>query len=91
MQVIQEWGITPEKIQFIVTDNGSNMVKAFKDDVLKESARSGGVHTEMDDEETEIEFGKESQVVEETQKDEEEEFDTNEKESNEASEQLGLT
>ena len=97
MQVIREWGITPEKIQFIVTDNGSNMIKAFKDDVLKESARSGGVHTETDDEETEIEFGEESQegeegqVGEETQKDEEEEFDTNEKESNEASEQLGLT
>ena len=97
MQIIQEWGITSEKVQFIVTDNGSNMVKAFKDNVLKESDRSGGVHMETDDEETEIEFGEESQeeeegqVGEETMEDEEKEFDKMEKESNEACEQLQLT
>ena len=99
MQIIQEWGITSEKVQFIVTDNGSNMVKAFKDIVLKESDRSGGVHMETDDEETEVEFGEESQEEEEGQEEEgqvedetmEEEFDKKEKESNEACEQLQLT
>ena len=29
-QIIQEWGIPLSKVQFIITDNGSNMIKAFK-------------------------------------------------------------
>jgi hypothetical protein len=30
MQIIEEWGIPNAKLGFIVTDNGSNMIKAFK-------------------------------------------------------------
>ena len=29
-KIIQEWGIPLSKVQFIITDNGSNMIKAFK-------------------------------------------------------------
>ena len=29
-QIIQEWGIPLSKVQFIITDNGSNMIKVFK-------------------------------------------------------------
>ena len=29
-QIIQEWGIPLSKVQFIITDNGSNMIKPFK-------------------------------------------------------------
>lgn len=28
--IISEWGIPLNKLQFIITDNGSNMVKAYK-------------------------------------------------------------
>ena len=28
--IIDEWGIPLNKVQYIITDNGSNMVKAFK-------------------------------------------------------------
>ena len=31
-QIINDWGIPQHKIQFVITDNGSNMVKAFKSD-----------------------------------------------------------
>ena len=32
-QIIEEWQIPPAKIQFIITDNGSIMVRAFTSDV----------------------------------------------------------
>ena len=32
-QIIEEWKIPRVKIHYIITDNGSNMVKAFKSDV----------------------------------------------------------
>uniref|UniRef100_A0A1X7U2L3 BED-type domain-containing protein n=1 Tax=Amphimedon queenslandica TaxID=400682 RepID=A0A1X7U2L3_AMPQE len=31
-QIINDWGIPLNKVQFVITDNGSNMVKAFKSD-----------------------------------------------------------
>ena len=31
-QIINEWGIPLSKVQFVITDNGSNIVKALKSD-----------------------------------------------------------
>lgn len=44
-EVVQEWGILAEKVGFVITDSGSNMVKAFRDDYfqqLVENERSEG-------------------------------------------------
>ncbi len=34
--VLQEWNIPPAKLQAILTDNGSNMVKAFRQHFMDE-------------------------------------------------------
>ena len=54
-QVINEWGVPPEKIQFIIIDNGSNMIKNLQLDVLRDIAQSQGDITDTEGEETERE------------------------------------
>ena len=39
-QVVMEWNVSSDQVDFIVTDNGSNIVKAFRDDFFQDLADS---------------------------------------------------
>ena len=61
-QIINEWGIPFSKVQFVITDNGSNMVKAFKFD-QDVAVREIDVDDDEFDDESDDESGKEDDDV----------------------------
>ena len=55
-QVVTEWNVSSDQVRFVVTDNGSNIVKAFRDDFFRELAEaeeseSDDTNTDNEDEE----------------------------------------
>ena len=77
-EILKEWGID-EKLYLVITDNGSNMVKAFQSDVLASIADSS--EESMDEEEDVDEASDDDDSADEAvegEEDEESEFDIKE-------------
>ena len=46
-EVLYEWEIAPERVWFVVTDNGSNIVKVFKEDYTSEAMDTFQQHSQF--------------------------------------------
>ena len=67
-QIINEWDIPRSKIMAVVTDNGSNIIKAFRDLVIEAEVSSEDAQ-EVSDEEDEKELEEDEKEGEEGDKD----------------------
>lgn len=86
--VVQEWNISAEKVGFITTDNGSNIVKAFRDDYFQQLVESE--RSEDNEESSEVNVMVDNAKLDATIDEDLSDFDTRDRELQTQFEAAGL-